>query len=99
VPTFDVDLDIEMEDLLHVLLDVDPLLPSVPVGVDLDIPSTSRPHASIRPRRSDSIITAVVEDLGESEPEIDDDAIASPSSSSASSSSSGDEFDDDHDDV
>jgi len=111
-PEFGDDIDVELEDLLDVPLDADPLLPmpSVHTGVDAETEravlgmagtSRSRPRTYSRRRRRHlaSTTTSLADDFDPEEPETepDHDAFASPSgSSSSSSSSSGAEFDDDH---
>jgi len=109
-PEFGDDIDVELEDLLDVPLDADPLLsmPLVHTGVDAEraVPgmagtsrSGPRTYSRRRRRHSASTTTSLADDFDPEEPETepDHDAFASPSgSSSSSSSSSGAEFDDDH---
>ena len=109
-PEFGDDIDVELEDLLDVSLDADPLLPmpSVHTCVDAErtvpgMAGTSRSgpctYSRRRRRHSASTTTSLADDFDPEEPETepDHDAFASPSgSSSSSSSSSGAEFDDDH---
>ena len=107
-PEFGDDIDVELEDLLDVPLDANPLLsmPSTHTGVDPEIAmpgmagtSRPRPHTYSRQRHRHlaSTTTSLADDFDPEEPETkpDHDAFASPSGSS-SSSSSGAEFDDDH---
>ena len=103
-PEFGDDIDVELEDLLDVPLDADPLLlmPSVHTGVDPEraVPgmastSPSRPRTySRQQRRHSTNTTTLADDFDPKQPktEPDHDAFASPSGSS-SSSSSGAEFD------
>ena len=107
---FGDDINVQLENLLDVPLDTDPLLlmPSVHTGVDVEreVPgmagtsqSGPRTYSRRRRRHSASTTTSLADDFDPEEPETepDHDAFASPfGSSSSSSSSSGAEFDDDH---